>query len=314
MDQRLQDTLAKALAWEKQGNWVDAVARRNEALDLLLARTERTPTPRPLDPTDSLETLGEVHKPSKRSHDYLHRYWKHFRDVQFTARKVVEVGVQTERSINMWEEFFPNATIFGLDIDPVCQNYAGGRKKIFIGDQTDERFQLEFIKETGGDFDIVIDDGLHSTYSMLKTFSYLYPALNDHGIYVIEDVQKKPAILQFLAQLMEFVNYMPPDFDLLNWPGLSAFGDSAPWLARNTIGVSFHRYIAFIERGFNPRDNRYLIEAEEFQRRVREQQDGVRAAAEELELAGLPVTQESLVAKLGRRSAHHVDRYLKGKG
>lgn len=237
MDQRLQDSLAKALAWEKQGNWVDAVARRKEALDLLLERAEPVPHPRPIDLTDRLEALGEIHTPSKRSHDYLHCYWKHFRDVQFTARKVVEVGVQTERLINMWEEFFPNATIFGLDIDPACRQFAGGRKKIFIGDQTDERFQLEFIKETGGDFDIVIDDGLHTTYSMMKTFSYLYPALGDHGIYVIEDIQQKPAILEFLSLLMEFVNYLPPNFDLLNWPGLSTFGEASPWLARNTIGV-----------------------------------------------------------------------------
>jgi hypothetical protein len=161
--------LAEAQLSEKNGDWIDAFGKRHEAVDALLQRPEIKPTPRPQDPTNDLETLGEKHLPSKRFHYYLRHYWRHFRDLRHSARKVVEIGVQTPRSVNMWEEFFPNATIIGLDIDPVCADFAGGRKKIFIGDQMNEAFLMKVIAETGGDFDVVIDDGLHSTYSMLKS-------------------------------------------------------------------------------------------------------------------------------------------------
>ena len=130
---------------EQRGDWFKVVQKRNNAINAVLARAVPVPEPRPVDPTNDLEKLGDIYTPSKRNHDYLRHYWRYFRDVRLSARKVVQVGLQTPRSINMWEEFFPNATIYGLDIDPRCAEFAGGRKKVFIGDQTSEAFMMEFI-------------------------------------------------------------------------------------------------------------------------------------------------------------------------
>ena len=60
-----------------------------------------------------LDELGKKYMPSKRNHNYLIYYWLHFRDIRLHVRKVIEIGVQTDCSIRMWEEFFPNATIAG---------------------------------------------------------------------------------------------------------------------------------------------------------------------------------------------------------
>ena len=110
--------------------------------------------------------------------------------------------------------FFPNAIIHGIDIDENCSAIEGGRIQIHIGDQMDETFLTKFLQKTGGDFDIVIDDGLHTPYSILKSFCYLYPALNTHGVYVIEDIIRQPETLDFLQYLTKCVNYVPEGFNL----------------------------------------------------------------------------------------------------
>src|SRR4051812_31093796 len=97
--------LAEAQVAEKSGDWLAALEKRNQAIDSLLQRPDPAPRPRPPHPDHQLETLGDKYQPTKRNHDYLRHYWRYFRDVRLSARKVVEIGVQTPRSIEMWEEF-----------------------------------------------------------------------------------------------------------------------------------------------------------------------------------------------------------------
>src|SRR5260221_11025638 len=85
-----------------------------------------------VDSNNMLEILGQKYQPTKRMHNYLPNYWKHFRDVHTKVTRVLEIGVQTDRSIKMWEEFFPNAQVYGIEILPECKHYEGGRRKIFI--------------------------------------------------------------------------------------------------------------------------------------------------------------------------------------
>lgn len=78
----------------------------------------------------------------------------------------------------------------------------------------------------------------------------------------------------------------------------------------NTVSVALHRYIAFIERGFNPRDNRFLVTPEQYARSLEKNRGVVAAAAAALSQEGQPPTRKALIAKLGLRFAHHIDRYL----
>lgn len=303
----IAQTLKQAQELESQGKWVEAISLRAEAVVNAGNIPVRTPVPREPYPANDLEVIGEKHEPSKRGHDYLQHYWRHLRDRRESARKVVEIGVQTPRSVNAWAEFFPNATIYGIDIDEKCREFSEGRIDIHIGDQMDEAFLLDFVKKTGGDFDVVIDDGLHTPYSILKSFSYLYPALNDHGTYVIEDIERQPNTLNFINYLTSCVNYVPDDFNLAEWPGLSRFDESLPWLVHNTVGVACYRYIAFIDRGFNPRDNRFLIPLEEYRAHKDEEMD---ATVEEMKANNIPINRDTLLANLHPNNRSYIDRLM----
>ena len=55
-------------------------------------------------------------------------------------RSVLQIGVPTDRSVRMWEEFFPNAIIYGMDIDPTCKQFEGGPVRIVVENQGDKTF------------------------------------------------------------------------------------------------------------------------------------------------------------------------------
>ena len=217
----------------------------------------------PIERDNPLEQLGAKYLPTKRLHNYLPYYWMHFRDIRTEVGKVLEIGVQTDRSIRMWEEFFPNATIYGLDIDPACEQLAGGRCEIFIGDQSDHSVLRRVVDRAGGHFDIVIDDGSHRVEHQLASFDYLFPTLSDHGIYAVEDTggcvgDPGLATVNALKAIVDHVMYWPRAFRPEDWPHLDRFPSDAAWADANAIGVAFYRWLVFVMRGNNPGDNPHL--------------------------------------------------------
>lgn len=210
-----------------------------------------------------LEELGEKYKPTKRNHDYLKHYWRHLGDRRLEVRKFIEIGIQSDRSINMWEEFFPNARIYGIDIDPKCREYAGGRKEVFIGSQADKRFLAEVVERVGPGIDVIIDDGSHVAEHQIFTFDHLLPAMTENGIYVIEDTggvvgDTGLKTVNVIKSLVDHIYYWPEGFNGGNWPFLSRFPETATWVDRNIVGAAFYRWIVFVMRGRNPQDNLFL--------------------------------------------------------
>ena len=87
----------------------------------------------------------------------------------------------------MWEEFFPNAAIHGIDIDPRCKKHEGGRRAVHIGDASDPAFLDGILAKEPNGFDIAIDDGSHRMEHQLACFNHILPRLTSRGIYVVED-------------------------------------------------------------------------------------------------------------------------------
>jgi hypothetical protein len=159
-----------------------------------------------------LQALGRIHRTDKCQHTfkgktYCDIYDKYLIDMRMNVKKFVEIGIKSGASLKMWEEYFPNATIYGIDIDPSCKKYEGGRIKCFIGDQNDEDFLLE-MKEKIGKYDVLVDDGSHITEHQIKSFNILYENCDENGIYIIEDLRNS---------YEEFCNH----HDLRTiWPGM----------------------------------------------------------------------------------------------
>lgn len=140
-----------------------------------------------------LQEIGAKYNTDKSRHSYknityLDIYEKFFKDKKDTTEFFVEIGVLNGSSLKMWEEYFPNAIIYGIDINPECKKFESERVKIIIGDQNDDEF-LEELSKKIPKIDILLDDGSHITNHQIKTFNKLYNNISVSGLYIIEDLR-----------------------------------------------------------------------------------------------------------------------------
>ena len=88
-------------------------------------------------------------------------------------------------SLRVWRDYFPNATIHGVDIEEDCR-ITEDRIETFIFPSMDlYQCKTNLFKYK---YDIIIDDGDHSAISQLITFKNLAPLLKEGGLYFIEDL------------------------------------------------------------------------------------------------------------------------------
>lgn len=118
-------------------------------------------------------------------HGYSRSYDKHLFDNRNDVKKILEIGTR-KGSINLWLNYFPNATVYGIDlVDPLVSH------ERFIYENLDQsnRQQLRtFFEKHGSDFDIIIDDGLHAAYEQQVSFDECFLNIVKGGCYVIEDM------------------------------------------------------------------------------------------------------------------------------
>jgi len=121
-------------------------------------------------------------------HTYTEWYYNEFASRRETVRKVVEIGVGEGASLRMWREFFPNAQIYGLEVDQ-ARVFVEERIEVIRGDQSKPNDDLQaFSQRIGPDVDLFIDDGSHWPAHQSFTMEYMMPLLGAGVTYVIEDV------------------------------------------------------------------------------------------------------------------------------
>lgn len=122
--------------------------------------------------------------------------WKHYFPVydahfsRYVNRPClfIEIGCGRGGSLQLWKGVLgPHAQIVGIDINPECKGYEEDQIAVRIGDQANEAFLEEVLKEFGMP-DIVLDDGSHKMTDMHASFQFLYPRISPVGIYMIEDL------------------------------------------------------------------------------------------------------------------------------
>lgn len=134
------------------------------------------------------------------------------------VRRVLEVGIgtpvsmtypgyRTGASLKMWSEYFPEARIYGVDLDPQAM-FTTDRIITGIAD-ADSVWELQSVAvEFGGDFDLIIDDGSHKPEHQVNAALALVPFLAEGGVFVIEDV-KDPSIVWKLPYTSRIVEFQP---------------------------------------------------------------------------------------------------------
>lgn len=119
---------------------------------------------------------------------------------------ILEIGTQKGGSLLAWKEYFPNATVIGLDIvDVVPEEYRVDTVTRIISD----------IKEWKTDlmFDIVIDDGSHYLADIVHVISKYCLKLNHGGVLIIEDVRNPELLADVIWELFVEIKLGVPDYN-----------------------------------------------------------------------------------------------------
>lgn len=127
-------------------------------------------------------------------HSYIDVYNNILAPYRDTAKNVLEIGVFKGHSLLMWEQYFTNATVHGIDCD---EQPVGGMAdlrpliaeghQIHIFDACDKVQIHERFKDIK--FDVIVDDAQHEISQQLALYAAWKPYLAPGAIYIIEDVQ-----------------------------------------------------------------------------------------------------------------------------
>ena len=123
-------------------------------------------------------------------HNYTVAYDVLMEKYRNTATNVLELGIKKGGSIKIWREYFNASTfIYGMDIDPGCPTFPNDAHiKSLIVDSTSKKKVNAALGNMK--FDVIVDDGCHTSKCIWKSFKALFPRLHRHGLYVIEDYPK----------------------------------------------------------------------------------------------------------------------------
>ena len=150
------------------------------------------------------------------THCYTPYYYELLKDIRPSVKKVLEFGIGSFRqykhipnyqigaSLRMWRDFFPNAQVYGADIEPTSM-FKDDRIETFLCDEQDVKQILSVLSQTGTDIDLFVDDASHRYADQKLLFETVMPLLPKGAIYIVEDCGRNRRICRENPQYHSFV-------------------------------------------------------------------------------------------------------------
>lgn len=161
-----------------------------------------------------------------KAHTYTNVYYTLFNHCKNEIKLIFECGIGTNNpnlisnmtlsgkpgaSLRVWKDYFSNSLIYGADIDRDIL-FEEERIKTFYVDQLNEYSIKEmWSKINKSNFDIIIDDGLHTFEAGITMFVNSFDKLRKNGIYIIEDVD-----FMYIKKLAGALSKYNPEIITLN--------------------------------------------------------------------------------------------------
>jgi predicted O-methyltransferase YrrM len=136
------------------------------------------------DKGSKVQILGKT----QEGHYYSSHYEKYFSKFKKKENiRILEIGSLIGASAASFLNYFENAKICCLDINPFNMNYYSNKiRPIYI--DTQSKIIIKDVENyINSDFDIIIDDGSHNKKDQILTLNSFFSKLKKNGIYVIED-------------------------------------------------------------------------------------------------------------------------------
>jgi Methyltransferase domain len=123
---------------------------------------------------------------------YFEIYHRHFSKFIGSDVHVMEIGVYSGGSLEMWRRYFGDKChVYGIDIEPACLAYKTDGIDVLIGDQSDRQFWSK-VRKSVPRVDIIVDDGGHHPEHQIVTLEEMLPHVSAGGVYLCEDIHNAP--------------------------------------------------------------------------------------------------------------------------
>ena len=198
-----------------------------------------------------LYSIFQSHK-DEQVHKWTHYfpvYERFFKDFVNKSLVMYEIGVSRGGSLQLWKKYLgPFATIVGIDINEASKKYEDEQCKVRIGDQADLDCLRKVVDEFGQP-DIVVDDGSHVMRDLDVSFRFLYPLLNNNGVYIVEDAHScyLPEFGGGLGKPSSFIEKAKEMIDVLNSYHYKK-EDKVDDFAKSTFSISFFDSMIVFEK------------------------------------------------------------------
>jgi len=136
------------------------------------------------------------------THAYETMYGIFLKQLSRRGAKLFEIGLGCNMgygpgaSMKLWANLLPHAEVHFAEYDGACvdkwvrrHSIRRNDTRIVVGDQANDADLERWIRETGGKFDAVVDDGGHTNMQIMNSFDALWPEVKPGGLYFIEDLQ-----------------------------------------------------------------------------------------------------------------------------
>ena len=155
--------------------------------------------------TEIIETDTYI-KQYKTDKEELHQYCSLiyqnlFKAIQSKKMDILEIGIKNGSSLVLWNEFFTNAIVYGID----NANLIGHRLDAYprIKPIIQDAYNPKVLNHLPL-FDIIIDDGPHTLESQIQFIRMYFHKLKQGGILIIEDIAKEDYAKQLISEAQKF--------------------------------------------------------------------------------------------------------------
>ena len=195
-----------------------------------------------------------------KAHAYDYMYEKYLSPLLSSQRKVkfLEIGLGCDmkygpgESLKVWKKYFEclgdNFELHFMEYDAKCATKWQGQFPnipFHIGDQANTTDLERMLTKSGGEFDVIVDDGGHTMAQQIISIEFLLPkALKPGGLYFLEDMHSS----YYVGRRGKFRGMYTVDFvaNTINDMHKTEFGSSRPrsgWLHSHILNVDCMRAI-----------------------------------------------------------------------
>jgi hypothetical protein len=182
----------------------------------------------------------------RHCHPYTIFYDTLFKHKRYEPIAIAELGILDGSSLLMWQEYFPQASIYGFEYDYSLLNK-------FITTYNNDRIHLSHIDVTNQDslhytfrnvntmYDIIIEDTTHQFEDQIRAIQHAYLYLKPGGILIVEDIFKSYDEHAYITRLAPILHHFQDYYFI-----------SLDHVNRNSTGWNNDKLFVLVKAGAEP--------------------------------------------------------------